>query len=80
MKRAAWQKIENGRTNHWIARVIDTRNDDREIISRWFDGTQAQALAHFRALPELRQRRRAGYQIVVTANSLVLFDGYEVRS
>jgi hypothetical protein len=57
---ASWLKFTT-RTNHYIARVIDTRNENREIISRWFDGTQSQALAHFRKLPELRKYRRAGY-------------------
>jgi len=74
---AKWLKVKSSRAgNHYIARVIDTRNGNREVISRYFDGTQAQALAHFRALPELQQRRRAGYQIIVSANALVLFDGY----
>ena len=70
-----WIKIDS-RYNHFIARVMDTRNGNVEVISRYYDGTQAQAIAHFQRLPELLSYRRAGYVISVQANSSILYDGW----
>lgn len=70
--------MQNKNYNHFIAKVYDKLNPIagetmREIQSPYFDGTQAQAIKYFKALPLLKPyRKKERYRILISSNSLEL--------
>lgn len=61
--------------NHHIADVFDTVNQsDTPTYSEYFDGTQSQAIAHFKKSRRLRDYSRPGYRIIMRTNTITLFE------
>ena len=60
--------------NHYICEVFDTVNPTTSPTqSRYFDGTQAQALRYFKAVPVIkRYLKNPLYNVYVRANSINL--------
>jgi len=74
------------RKNHYILRIEDHSNcakrgyTPRKVLSRYFDGTEAQAARYFRQLEEVkRYRGRTGCLIYFQANPVVLVDSRQYR-
>lgn len=66
--------------NHYICSVVDCTNEmlgvtitDKTVFSRYFDGTQAQAIKHFKSLDKIRAYMKQDcYSIHIRANSLTI--------
>ena len=74
------------RTNHYIMEICQQNyagNDEKRgqmavLNSRYFDGSEAQALAHFRKLDLFkRNKNKPGIYISVRANQVTLADNRE---
>ncbi len=65
-------KNRQANKNHFICTVVDTL-DNRTIISRYFDGTQAQAIKYFKSLDKIKQYMgQESYVIHIRSNSLTI--------
>lgn len=60
--------------NHYICKVEDTLNPrDTPITSRYFNGTQAQAIKFFKSQPEIKKYlKNDRYDVYVRGNSINL--------
>ena len=63
--------------NHFICEVTDINGGI--VYSSYFDGTQAQAIEHFRKCPRLRKHRESwhGKHCHITANPILVFQDYK---
>jgi len=58
--------------NHFICNVVDIVNPGT-VFSRYFDGTQVQAIKYFKSLKRIKAyRKQSCYKIHIQGNSLTI--------
>ncbi len=67
-------KHHKGNFNHFVAEVIDNDSNTTEpICRRYFGGTQAAAITHFKANRTLQRYRRIGYSILIKPDFIAMW-------
>ena len=71
-----WQDLNKANRNHYICEVRDTLNPSMSPVnSRYFDGTQAAAIAFFmkeKDIVKYIDREDGRYSVTMRANSITL--------